>query len=95
LRATPGLAAARNNLALTYAAGGDLARAAQEFSTASPPGAADYNMGIVHLAQGEHRLAAEAFERAILARPSFSAAKARAHAARFHIIAGRQVRTVR
>ena len=69
LRATPGLAAAHNNLALTHAASGDLAEAVIEFSAAGGPRAAEYNIGIVHLANGEHRLAAGAFERAISRAP--------------------------
>jgi Flp pilus assembly protein TadD len=90
VRATPGLAAAHNNLALTRAAQGDLAAASVEFGAGGLPGAADYNIGIVHLAQGEYALAAAAFERAIAERPSFTAAKARAHAARLRLLTGRE-----
>ncbi|MQA28833.1 MAG: tetratricopeptide repeat protein [Luteitalea sp.] len=78
----PGLTAARNNLALTFVASGDAAAARQAFVAAGNPAGAAYNRGIVHLAGGEYTLAAEAFEEAIAARPTFAAAKARAHEAR-------------
>jgi hypothetical protein len=47
---SPQLTAARNNLALTYAAGGrpDLAR--REFALAAGPAATAYNMGVVYMA---------------------------------------------
>jgi protein O-GlcNAc transferase len=81
--------AARNNLALTYAAAGDLARARTEFLAGGDVASAEYNMGIVRLAEGDYVSAATAFEQAIKARPSFSAAKSRAHAARMRVLTGK------
>jgi tetratricopeptide (TPR) repeat protein len=88
LLSDPGLAAAHNNLALTHATAGDLTAAAREFSATGEEGASEYNLGIVFLAQGKYLLAARAFERAIVARPSFTAAKARAHGARLRLLTG-------
>jgi tetratricopeptide (TPR) repeat protein len=88
LRLAPNLVAAHNNLALTYAAAGDLERARQEFLAAGDSAAAEYNLGIVHLAEREYGSAADAFEQAIKARPTFTEAKARAHAARLRVLTG-------
>ena len=88
LRLAPRLVAARNNLALTYAAAGDLDRARHEFLAVGDAAAAQYNLGIIHLAAREYLSAAMAFEQAIEARPAFAAAKARAHAARLHVLTG-------
>jgi tetratricopeptide (TPR) repeat protein len=89
LLADPSLKAARNNLALTYAAAGDLGRARTEFLAAGDVAAAEYNMGIVRLAEGDYASAALAFEQAIKARPTFTAAKDRAHAAKLRMLAGK------
>ena len=64
LRLDPSLTAARNNLALTYAAAGrsDLARI--EFARAGVPAATAYNMGMIHLAQADFDTAARDFETA-------------------------------
>jgi tetratricopeptide (TPR) repeat protein len=78
----PDLTAAHNNLALALAAKGDIAGAEREFLAAGDPAAAAYNMGIVALAGQQYASAAKWFEQAILARPAFEAAKARAHEAR-------------
>lgn len=86
LRIDPLSRAARNNLALTYAASGDLTKARAEFLAGGDLAAAEYNMGIVRLAEGDYASAAAAFEQAIKARPSFSAAKTRAHAARMRVL---------
>ncbi len=88
LRLAPNLGAAHNNLALIHAAEGDLGRARVEFLAAGDPAAAEYNLGIVHLAAREYTSAADAFEEAIKARPAFTAAKARAHAARLRLLTG-------
>ena len=88
LQIEPGLAAAHNNLALTFAAAGDFERAHQEFLAAGDAAAANYNLGIVHLAERDYLSAAGAFERAITARPSFTAAKTRAHTARMRALTG-------
>jgi tetratricopeptide (TPR) repeat protein len=89
LRIDPSSRAARNNMALTYAATGDLAQARAEFLAGGDIAAANYNMGIVRLAEGDYVSAAEAFEQAIKARPSFTAAKSRAHAARMRVLTGK------
>jgi Flp pilus assembly protein TadD len=78
----PDFAAAHNNLALAFAASGDLERAEEQFLAAGDPAAANYNLGIVYLAHRQYDCAADRFEAAIKARPTFSAAKARAHEAR-------------
>jgi Flp pilus assembly protein TadD len=88
LRLDPRLSAARNNLALIHAASGDLVRARAEFLAAGDRAAAYYNLGIIALARGDHVAAAEAFEEAIRARPTFTAAKERAHVARLRVITG-------
>jgi cytochrome c-type biogenesis protein CcmH/NrfG len=45
-------------------------------------------MGLVHMADGDYRSAAEAFETAIRLRPTFTAAKKRAHAVRLYLLTG-------
>ena len=78
----PRLTAARNNLALAYAAArqGDLAQ--QEFLAAGDAAAALYNVGIVRLAEKEYAKASAAFEAAQRHRPSWRAARERAVKAR-------------
>jgi Flp pilus assembly protein TadD len=78
----PAFGAARNNLALAYAAArkGDLAQ--QEFLAAGDAAAALYNVGIVRLAEKEYAKASEAFEAAQRHRPSWTAARERAMRAR-------------
>ena len=61
----PTLTAAHNNLALTFAASGDLDRARREFLAAGDRPPRHYNLGIVHLAEREYASAADAFEEAI------------------------------
>jgi tetratricopeptide (TPR) repeat protein len=61
LEIEPSLVAAHNNLALTYAAAGDLEKARQEFLAAGDSAAAQYNLGIVHLAEHDYASAASAF----------------------------------
>jgi tetratricopeptide (TPR) repeat protein len=65
-----------NNLALAYAASGDLARARTMFEQAGPA-ATYYNMGIVYLGKGQYRKAAEAFQRASRQNPHYTLAAAR------------------
>jgi tetratricopeptide (TPR) repeat protein len=88
LTVQPNLAAAHNNLALTFAAAGELDRARQEFLAAGDLATADYNLGIIYLSNQEYASAADRFEDAIKARPTFNAAKARAHAARMRALTG-------
>jgi Flp pilus assembly protein TadD len=86
----PDLKEAHNNLALTFAALGDLSRARAEFVAGGDEATASYNMGIVHLAEGQYVSAAEAFETAIRLRPTFTAAKKRAHAVRQYLLTSGQ-----
>jgi tetratricopeptide (TPR) repeat protein len=88
LRLEPTMTAAHNNLALTYAAAGDLERALVEFRAAGDPAAAQYNLGIVHLAERDYASAAIAFEEAIKSRSTFAAAKEQAHTARVRSLPG-------
>lgn len=90
LRIEPAFVAAHNNLALTFAARGDLDRARQEFLAAGDAATAEYNLGIVGLADGDYAGAAQRFEEAIKVRPAYAAAKARAHAARLRVLTGRE-----
>jgi Flp pilus assembly protein TadD len=78
----PGLAPARNNLALARALAGDLDDAAAIFGAVSGPAAAQYNLGIVFLAQRRYAAAAAAFERASAMQPTLTLASARARQAR-------------
>lgn len=61
LRIDPTLAAAHNNLALTYAAVGRMEAAQTEFAAAGGQSNPAYNMGIVYLAQSRYLEAANAF----------------------------------
>jgi len=90
LKLQPDLTAAHNNLALTSAAAGDVDGAEREFLAAGDAATAEYNMGIVFLAAEQYASAASRFEAAIRARPTFAAAKARAHAARVRALVGRE-----
>ncbi len=74
----PGLAAARNNLALAYAASQREDLALREFNVAGDAAAASYNLGIVSLAVGRYTVATEAFDAASRERPSWGAARVRA-----------------
>jgi Flp pilus assembly protein TadD len=69
--------ASRNNLALAYAVAGDLAAARAEFGRAGAAAAADYNLGLMHLARGEYKAAEELFRAARLADPSMGKARLR------------------
>jgi tetratricopeptide (TPR) repeat protein len=84
----PRFARAHNNLALTFAALGDLERARIEFLAGGDEASANYNMGLVHMADGAYASAADAFEAAIRSRPTFTAAKTRAHMLRLYLLTG-------
>jgi Flp pilus assembly protein TadD len=88
IQLAPEMTAAHNNLALVYAAQGDLESARREFLAAGDNATAAYNVGIVHLAGGDYARAANAFEEAIRERPEFTAAKTRAHSARERVMTG-------
>ena len=70
LTLNPGLIAARNNLGILYAAGGDLEGARTAFETAGDAAAVSYNLGIMYLARREYRKAASAFSDAQQVRPT-------------------------
>jgi protein O-GlcNAc transferase len=89
VRVSPDLAAAHNNLGLTHAASGNMAGASQAFFAAGDEAAAHFNLGVLHLAGGRFAEAATEFELAIKARPSFTAAKSRAHNARMRSLTQR------
>jgi tetratricopeptide (TPR) repeat protein len=78
----PDLHAARNNLGLAQAIGGDPKGARQSFEAAADPAGALYNVGIVELAQRQYRSAVESFQAAQELRPSFPLAVARERQAR-------------
>ena len=82
----PGMTPARNNLALARAVAGDLTGAAETFGVGSGEAAAQYNLGIVYLAQRRYAAAADAFDRAALLQPALILARARAHQARQHAV---------
>lgn len=71
----------RNNLGLAYAATGDLDRAGTQFARAGDA-EAQYNLGMVHLAQRRFGQAILAFEAALVLRPAFTQAAARARQSR-------------
>lgn len=89
VRTSPALAAAHNNLGLTWAATGDIDHARKAFVAAGDLAAAHYNVGIVHLSHGRYLEAALEFEQAIKERPTFTAAKTRAHDARLRVLTAR------
>jgi Flp pilus assembly protein TadD len=82
LALSPNLASSHNNLALVYAAEGRIDEAADEFARAGNGPAADFNMGIVHMARHEYREAVAAFQAACQATPAVAGACAWAAEAR-------------
>ena len=82
--ADPHLTPARNNLALAYAAAGDLAAASREFLITGDAAAERFNMGVAFTATGRYREAAAAFDEAAALRPSLNLARQRAQQARDH-----------
>jgi Flp pilus assembly protein TadD len=77
----PGLRVARNNLALATAITGDLAGARDIFGAVGGEAVAQYNLGIVYMAQRRYAAAAGAFDRAAALQPSLTMARARARQA--------------
>jgi tetratricopeptide (TPR) repeat protein len=82
IRIDPALAAAHNNLGLTYASLGFTDFADEEFTRAGGSAAAAYNMGIVYLARRQYAQAADQFDRVVGADPAVADAAARAREAR-------------
>ena len=82
LELDPGSKPARNNLALIYASQGKLDLARTELSRDGDEAASQFNMGLIYMATSDYVSAATAFQAALVARPSFSAAWQRARQAR-------------
>jgi superkiller protein 3 len=82
LAVAPEFTAARNNLALAHAQVDDTSGAEAQFAAAGSPAAAQYNIGIVHLARRRFQAAAAAFDRAAALQPGFAMAEVRALRAR-------------
>jgi len=82
LKMEPALASAHNNLALIFAARGRMDLAQRELSAAGDPASAQFNLGVIFMAQRDFGRAADAFEIASASRPLFRAADQRARQAR-------------
>jgi tetratricopeptide (TPR) repeat protein len=80
--AGPATAVAKNNLALAFAASGDMAGAQQWFRRANTPSVAAYNYGITLMATRDYAGAAVAFADALDADPTSTLAAQRARQAR-------------
>ena len=74
--------AAKNNLALAHAAGGDMRGARQWFRRAGDTATAHYNYGIALMATGDYSGAASAFADSLNADPTSTLAASRARQAR-------------
>ena len=81
---------ARNNRGLVYAASDEPARAFEEFSKAGPA-RANYNFGVVLMAERQYGAAAKAFEAAYQADPDFAAAHERARRARLLDLTAKEI----
>jgi protein O-GlcNAc transferase len=82
LELDPASKPAHNNLALIYASQGRLDLARSELSRDGDEAASQFNMGVIYMATSDYARAATAFQAALMARPSFSAAGQRARQAR-------------
>jgi Flp pilus assembly protein TadD len=78
----PTMTAAGNNLALAYAIGGDSPRAEQQFGHGPDEAIGHFNVGVLRMSQGKYGAAAQAFDRASVAKPSYWIASRRAAQAR-------------
>lgn len=81
VKASPTLMAAYNNLAMALTLTGDVVGASQVLSDGTDP-TTSYNSGVLHWVRGEFAEAAEAFDSAADAAPSFGLARKRAVQAR-------------
>jgi tetratricopeptide (TPR) repeat protein len=81
LELDPEAKAAHNNLALIYASQGRLDLARSELSGSGDEAASQFNMGVIYMGTKDYTKAATAFQAALVARPSFSAAGQRARQA--------------
>jgi tetratricopeptide (TPR) repeat protein len=82
LELDPGSKSTHNNLALIYASQGRLDLARSELFRDSDEAAGQFNIGVIYMATNDYVRAATAFQAALVARPSFSAAARRARQAR-------------
>ena len=78
----PTLKTARHNLALAYAASGEVALAQAAFAEGGDVAEASFNLGIVYMAGRNYRAATAAFDAASRARPTLNLARERASQAR-------------
>ena len=88
----PTLAAAGNNLALLYFATGRDELAWKALQDAGPIWTATYNLGLAHLARGNHSAAAAAFAATSRAQPNWAEPRHRAKQARAKSTTGPQSR---
>ena len=84
----PQLKNAHNNLALAYAASGNFQGARRELALSGTAAVAEYNAGILYLADRQFDRAAAAFDAAVRLDPHFDRAGARARQARAGADAG-------
>jgi len=84
---------ARNNRGLVYAASDEPDRAFAEFSKAGPA-QANYNVGVVLMAERKYAAAAKAFEAAYQADPGFASAYERARRARRLALTAKEISNV-
>ena len=93
LEIDPSMPAARNNLALAFAASGRIDLAQSQFVNVSDRASGLYNTGLVYLAAGDKTAALNAFDEATKARPTFHRARERAKQIRAELfLANRQER---
>jgi Flp pilus assembly protein TadD len=78
----PTLKAARHNLALAYAASGEVGLAQAAFADGSDAAEASFNLGIVYMAGRNYQAATAAFDAASRARPTLNLARERASQSR-------------
>jgi tetratricopeptide (TPR) repeat protein len=78
----PTLKTARHNLALAYAASGDVGLAQAVFAEGGDAAEASFNLGILYLAGRNYQAATAAFDAASRARPTLNLARERASQAR-------------
>jgi len=82
-----------NNRGLVYAASDEPDRAFAEFSKAGPA-QANYNVGVVLMAERKYAAAAKAFEAAYQADPGFASAYERARRARRLALTAKEISNV-
>lgn len=87
IKLSPGLSAARNNMAVSYASAGKLEAARDELLAGGNRATAAFNLGMLYLSAGQYQRAEESFRTATELRPHFTAAeKRRRQAARLSLV---------